>query len=599
MTRRVGAHGAARAYAPRAMPDVHEAIECEHGATCAGCAHLGEPYARSLEAKRARVADALRGYRALEGVELAPALPADPIVGYRPRVKWMVGPRRELGLYGRDGRHAVVDVPGCRVVSPAIARAGAAVRALLARSAPAGIEALRAVDLRELRDGEPRVIATLGFPRGDVPPSAALAAIAAALRRDAPEVASVFANEVDPRSVQVLGPTTTTVAGADEGWDRAAGVRVLAAPGSFVQAHDGQARAIASRLRARVRSARDALGRAPRVLDLFSGSGTWALAVAAESAEVLAIESFAPAAERIAAAARAAGARVEARAADAEHATRALARDGARFDLVVVNPPRRGLTPGLRAAIAALAPREAAYVSCDPSPLARDLSDLARLGLATHAVTPIDMLPLTDHVEALALLEAAPTPAPIVLATSGAIAYVDKAPHEAPSELARRLAGGAPAACVGPDPTASGVTLVERGAGAGDAAPPARATAIVGAKGVTRKGGTLRTPRGSFRYTRLAVASGHSLLRVECDAGAIAHLDAALARVGHPVLGGARCDTPTRRHFADRHGLDRAFLHVSRVSHGATVAVAPPPPDLAAVAASLGFPEWTGAVGSG
>src|SRR5690606_26523142 len=140
---------------------------------------------------------------------------------------------------------------------------------------------------------------------------------------------------------------------------RFAGVPLRAAPGAFIQAHEGQSRAVAERLVSWL----EGLGEAPRVLDLFAGTGMWSVPLARAGARVLAVESFAPAATRIEATARREGLALEARAVPAEEATRALRAEGARFALVVVNPPRRGLSPALREAIAALRPARVAYLS--------------------------------------------------------------------------------------------------------------------------------------------------------------------------------------------------------------------------------------------
>ena len=75
-----------------------------------------------------------------------------------------------------------------------------------------------------------------------------------------------------------------------------------------------------------------------------------------------------------------------------------------RTDVVVLNPPRKGCAPELLAEVARLAPRAVAYLSCDPETLARDLALLATHGYRARAVTPLDMLPHTPHVETLAVL---------------------------------------------------------------------------------------------------------------------------------------------------------------------------------------------------
>jgi 23S rRNA (uracil1939-C5)-methyltransferase len=70
----------------------------------------------------------------------------------------------------------------------------------------------------------------------------------------------------------------------------------------------------------------------------------------------------------------------------------------------VVNPPRAGCASSVLDALAALAPRTIAYVSCKPATLARDLKRLTADAYDVDELTPVDMLPLTPHIEALALL---------------------------------------------------------------------------------------------------------------------------------------------------------------------------------------------------
>jgi len=69
----------------------------------------------------------------------------------------------------------------------------------------------------------------------------------------------------------------------------------------------------------------------------------------------------------------------------------------------VVNPPRQGLEPAVRAALAARPPPVLAYVSCGPASLGRDLAELAAAGLRVDSVEPFDLMPGTGHVETLVI----------------------------------------------------------------------------------------------------------------------------------------------------------------------------------------------------
>ncbi|GAG47917.1 unnamed protein product, partial [marine sediment metagenome] len=73
-------------------------------------------------------------------------------------------------------------------------------------------------------------------------------------------------------------------------------------------------------------------------------------------------------------------------------------------DAVVLNPSRAGALEAVLEAVAQWPTTKLAYLSCDPTTLCRDLEFLRRKGFAIRSVQPIDMMPQTGHVEALALL---------------------------------------------------------------------------------------------------------------------------------------------------------------------------------------------------
>jgi 23S rRNA (uracil1939-C5)-methyltransferase len=92
------------------------------------------------------------------------------------------------------------------------------------------------------------------------------------------------------------------------------------------------------------------------------------------------------------------------------------------------------------------------------------------------------------------------------------------------------------------------------------------------------------------RYRRLAVAAGHSVLRVIPEQGRTHQIRRHLAAIGHPVVGDERYGhAPTNRFFEEKNGLDRAFLHCVRleIDHPDTktrlIIEAPLPGDLRAV----------------
>src|SRR5438034_1194684 len=89
---------------------------------------------------------------------------------------------------------------------------------------------------------------------------------------------------------------------------------------------------------------------------------------------------------------------------EVRHVLPELMRQGITASVVVADPPRAGFHPKALTALAAMAPARIVYVSCNPSTLARDVSDLARRGYQLEWVQPVDMFPQTPHIEAVARL---------------------------------------------------------------------------------------------------------------------------------------------------------------------------------------------------
>ena len=140
-------------------------------------------------------------------------------------------------------------------------------------------------------------------------------------------------------------------------------------------------------------------------------------------------------------------------------------------------------------------------------------------------------------------------------------------------EATRALTGWPEPELVHPLPTsASGLSAVARdGAVRVELERGLSIEALVATKSVLRAKGRIARPVGAFRrasttYRRVAVASGHSLATLRATPASLGVAFAHLASLRHPVLGDpTSCDAPTRKHFFERHGLDRAFAHVTRL----------------------------------
>jgi len=534
-------------------PSSPRAPHCPHVERCAGCTSFGAPLDTQLSKKLARVAAALGRHRELGDVTIAAVESREPRYAYRPRAKWVVGPKGEVGLFAKGSDHEVLDLPSCQVVEPAVMKVGSWIRSLL-RGAYQGL-ALRAVDVRATASGE--TLVTLGIPN-----TRGVRERAVALAKELHQrgVAGVAVSEADPSTPRVVAGRPMLVAGADALADDFGGTRVLATFGGFVQSHRAQALALADATAQAV----EEIGPRPRVLELFAGSGALGLAAAARGADVTFVESFAPSARRIEEAASRRGLTVSA------HGTEAAAfleTSIDPWDAIIVDPPRRGLEPSLRLAIASQAPQRLVYASCEPETWARDAAHFIRLGMRLVSVRALDMMPHTDEVELVAVFEKVATPAPAEISAQSAVE--DVPPHGAPSSRARRaLPSGA-----------SGLVV------SGDAAATAAWEALALVRGVPRAKGRLTR---DVTYRRVEVCGGYGLVHLT-GKGSIGAALAGLSKIGHPVVGGqTRRDDRTSTYLFEKHGLDRMALHVDKLTLASGEAhESPLPGDLDAVLASL------------
>lgn len=383
-------------------------VPCRHFPRCVGCPLVGTPYAEQLRAKGEALRTALRE----AGIE--PARHDDPAgspraLGYRNHAKLVfrtrraVAGRREvvLGVY-RPGTHSVAPADGCvvhhRLLQPVLRSLRAEVERL---ELPVFDERVRSGALRYAlaRASEAQGVVHLTLVSA-VPDPPGLRELVARLRRAHPALAAAFLCVNPTPGNALLSSDVRRLFGPPALLERFGVVALESRPDAFLQANV----AVAGRIYATVRS-----WLAPRpddeLLDLYAGVGAIALHVAPHVRRAVGVEAHPSAVACAAASARRAGlANAEFATGAAEDALRVARERALAPSLLSVNPPRKGLGAQVVAALAELAPRRIAYVSCDPRSLARDLAALLARGYAVERVRAFDMLPQTPHVEAVALL---------------------------------------------------------------------------------------------------------------------------------------------------------------------------------------------------
>jgi len=184
-------------------------------------------------------------------------------------------------------------------------------------------------------------------------------------------------------------------------WLRIREIEYLVDPGSFFQSSLELLPQLIERI---VESAGE---RRSLVWDLFAGSGLFSLPLARQFTRVLGIDADRRAVESAEASADKNGIEnVRFAAGDIAKWLSGRKRGWGRPDLIVVDPPRSGLGAELASALVARNPDRFAYVSCDPSTLARDLQVLTAGNLRVADIAIFDLFPQTHHVETVVRLAA-------------------------------------------------------------------------------------------------------------------------------------------------------------------------------------------------
>ena len=373
---------------------------CPAWGSCGGCVWQHLAYPAQLDEKRRRLEEALALVPAVaEGrVRIAGVRPSPLLLGYRNKGKYVAGRAGDhlvLGAYAPRSHH-VIDTLGCKVVAPVIDEVatwarGAAEAAGLAAYEEAKREGeLRYVIVRE-SDGDAMVVLVVASRT----PRSKLEQVASALSRH-PAVRSVVALENDRRDGAIVpsGSAAIVLFGKSTLVEDIAGAKVEVGPSEFFQVNRAQAHALYQRV-AELAEIRPGM----RAVDLFAGVGGIGLHLARAGAEVIAVELDREAVGQLRRAAERANLPLTVIAGDAGAVQREAL--GAP-DVVVVNPPRKGLSEATRDLLIAVRPPAIIYVSCGPEALGRDLVALPQY--EADVIEPFDLMPGTAQVETVVRL---------------------------------------------------------------------------------------------------------------------------------------------------------------------------------------------------
>jgi 23S rRNA (uracil1939-C5)-methyltransferase len=379
---------------------VRERPRCPFFGRCGGCDLQALSYEAQLKVKENHLVQVLRrvGGQDLEGVEVAGIVPSVDTFFYRGKVEFSFGEadgRVTLGLSERPSplrpsKGRVVPVEGCFLFSPAAAEVLPVVHEWLRRTGLTaynpltGKGTLKRLVLREAKG------------TGEIMGHLVAASDISGLLGDLGELLPGAVAQL--RSFYVTGAATRLLWGKPAIDEFLAGFTFRIYPLSFFQPNPKTAGRLYERLIAVA-----GLTGGERIVGLYCGAGTIELILARHAKEVTGIDSSK---ENIAAAKENASLNRSQNCLFLKDKAEKAARrfKAGKVDLLVIDPPRAGLTREAVAAVREIRAERLAYISCNPSTLARDLLSLKEIYKARQVV-PFDFFPHTSHFEVLTMLE--------------------------------------------------------------------------------------------------------------------------------------------------------------------------------------------------
>ncbi len=378
--------------------------DCPVSRQCGGCVYRHISYDAELAAKRQKVIDCVTRIGRLNGDLVKDIIPSEKIDGYRNKAMIPVGLDKNgevmMGFYARHS-HRIVPCIDCRLSPPVFNRIAADFYAFLIHRpgivyTPQNRGGIRHLYLRYAEsNGDVMVCVVAGKRRFEDD-----SLLYDSLKEKYTQIKSIIVNVNPDETNVILGKRSYTVYGKDCISDMLCGLQFDIAPRSFYQVN----RAQAQRLYAVAKDYARLTGK-ETLIDLYCGTGTIGLSMAGDCRRLIGVEIIPEAIDNANANAKRNGIdNARFICADATAAASQLKGEKIAPDVIVIDPPRKGLTSELIETIAEMSPDRIVYVSCDPATLARDLALFTERHYSVEEITPVDLFPRTAHVEAVVMM---------------------------------------------------------------------------------------------------------------------------------------------------------------------------------------------------
>lgn len=366
-------------------PSPHrQAPPCPYVRQCGGCSWQHVAYEAQLRAKEELVREQLRRIGDISDIPLLPILPSPEEWHYRHRIRLRVDQNARIG-FSPPRSHALVEIDSCLIAWRDVATHLCAVREWIAALRTSVTQIELAISEQPDATTETQIVC-VGDAWG-------------MFRQE---------DELTCRHFLAAHPCVAGVMLRGRAWSRAWGntALTLTTGENVLVVQDGaftQVNPAANQLLVESLVRLSGVSHTHRVIELYCGSGNFSLPLAHRALELIGVEQNGNAVLAARAnAERASVTNVQFRQATVQTEVRELLERGVQGDLVVLDPPRTGAAEVIDD-LSRFGAQTVAYVSCDPTTLARDLRRLLPHGYRLQVVQPLDMFPQTYHVETIAV----------------------------------------------------------------------------------------------------------------------------------------------------------------------------------------------------
>ena len=378
--------------------------DCTVFKKCGGCVYRHISYKDELEIKESTVRDALTRIGHIENINLKPIISADNFLRYRNKAQYPV--KNENGKFSAGffaaRTHEIIPCEDC-LLQPEIF--SSIVKTICQWAEENNISSydektnkgvLRHLYLR-IAEETNEIMVTLVATQQRIKNQDELIE---KLTKEFPQIKTIVLNINNKKTNVILGEECITLFGSGYITDVLCDTKIKISPLSFYQVNRRQAEKLYEK-------AKEYMGdiKNKNVLDLYCGTGTIGLCTARDAKKLIGVEIIEQAVNDAKENAKLnERENTEFICGDAEKAAEILRQKNIKVDIIVVDPPRKGLTENLIGTIADFGTEKVVYVSCDPATLARDCEIFKRHGFKVAEATPVDLFPRTAHVETVALL---------------------------------------------------------------------------------------------------------------------------------------------------------------------------------------------------